>query len=79
VPIEPWVTLQDVAKHLQVAEDTVHRWLKRGMPATKAGRVWRFKLSEVDAWVREGVPESSPADDAGSDSTTPPPSRRTRP
>lgn len=52
--IEPWVTLQDVAKHLQVAEDTIHRWLKRGMPATKAGRVWRFKLSEVDAWLRGG-------------------------
>ena len=55
--IEPWVTLQDVAKHLQVAEDTVHRWIaKRNMPATKAGRVWRFKLSEVDAWLRAGGP-----------------------
>jgi len=61
VSIEPWVTLQDVAKHLQVAEDTIHRWLKRGMPATKAGRVWRFKLSEVDAWLRGG----GAADDQG--------------
>ncbi len=54
VPIEPWVTLQDVATHLQLAEDTIHRWIKRGLPATKAGRVWRFKLSEVDSWVRSG-------------------------
>ncbi len=55
VSVEPWVTLQDVAKHLQVAEDTVHRWIDRkGLPAIKAGRVWRFKLTEVDAWLRSG-------------------------
>jgi excisionase family DNA binding protein len=49
VTVEPWVTLQEVASHLQVAEDTVHRWVaKKGLPAVKAGRVWRFKLSEVD-------------------------------
>ncbi len=52
--IEPWVTLQDVAKHLQVVEETVHRWIRKGLPATKAGRVWRFKLTEVDEWLRSG-------------------------
>ena len=52
---EPWVTLQEVAKHLQIAEDTVRRWVdKKGLPATRAGRVWRFKLSEVDEWLRAG-------------------------
>lgn len=55
VTTEPWVTLQEVAKHLQIAEDTVHRWIaKKDLPAAKAGRVWRFKLSEVDAWMRSG-------------------------
>ena len=42
-------TLLAIAKHLQVAEDTVRRWVDgKGMPAAKVGRVWRFKLSEVD-------------------------------
>ena len=55
MPIESWVTLQDVAQHLQVAEDSIHRWItKKGMPAVKAGRVWRFKLSEVDEWLKAG-------------------------
>ncbi len=28
------------------------------MPGTKMGKVWRFKISEVDAWVRsEGANE----------------------
>jgi excisionase family DNA binding protein len=52
---EPWSTLQEVAKHLQVSEETVHRWMeKRALPAHRAGRVWRFKLSEVDHWIRSG-------------------------
>lgn len=65
VSVEPWVSLQDVAKHLQVAEDTVHRWIARkGLPATKAGRVWRFKLTEVDEWLRKSGGAQS-QDDSG--------------
>lgn len=52
---EPWSTLLEVVAHLQVAEETVHRWIRRkGLPAQRMGRNWRFKLSEVDAWVRAG-------------------------
>lgn len=52
---EPWSILQDVASHLQVSEDTVLRWIaKRKLPAHRVGRVWRFRLSEVDAWVCTG-------------------------
>lgn len=52
---EPWVTLQDVAEHLKVSQDTIHRWMtRRSLPAHRAGHYWRFKLSEVDEWVRSG-------------------------
>lgn len=27
---------------------------KRNMPAYKVGRLWKFKLSEVDDWIRSG-------------------------
>jgi excisionase family DNA binding protein len=58
---EPWSILADVAGHLQVSEDTVLRWIaKRHLPAHRVGRIWRFKLTEVDAWVRAG---GSPTDD----------------
>ena len=34
---------------------TVLIWIaKRGMPASKVGRLWKFKVSEVDAWVKSG-------------------------
>lgn len=53
--VEPWVSVEDVAAHLGVARDSVYRWIDgRGLPAHKIGRLWKFKLSEVDDWVRAG-------------------------
>ena len=52
---EPWVTLDDIARHLSVSKDTIYRWIDdRGLPAHKVGRLWKFKISEVDEWVRAG-------------------------
>ncbi len=52
---EPWVSLDDIARHLGISRDTVYRWIDdRAMPAHKVGRLWKFKVSEVDTWVREG-------------------------
>ena len=46
---EPWVSVEDVERDLGVAKDSVYRWVEsRGLPAHKLGRLWKFKLSEVD-------------------------------
>lgn len=59
---EAWATLAEAAAHLQVAEETVHRWIRRkAMPAHRVGRNWRFKLTEIDEWVRSGG--AAPSDD----------------
>jgi excisionase family DNA binding protein len=59
---EPWVSLEEVAKHLGVAKDSIYRWIDgRGLPAHKIGRLWKFKLSEVDQWVLECGAESRTA------------------
>lgn len=50
---EPWSSVDEVAKHLGVAQDSIYRWIEaRGLPAHKIGRLWKFKPSEVDEWVR---------------------------
>ena len=55
---ESWVTALEVAQHLGIAKDTVYRWRERkGLPAHKIGRLWKFQLSEVDEWVRAGGAE----------------------
>jgi len=52
---ERWVGVEDVAAHLGVNKDSVYRWIeKMGLPAHRVGRLFRFKLSEVDEWVRAG-------------------------
>lgn len=52
---ERWVDVEEVAKHLGVRRESVYRWVdKKGFPAHRAGRLLRFKLSEVDEWVRRG-------------------------
>lgn len=52
---EPWVNLEQVADHLTVSKDTIRNWIKEGLlPAYKVGNMYKFKLSEVDQWVREG-------------------------
>lgn len=53
---EPWVSVEQVATHLGVAKDTVYRWIDaKSLPAQRIGRLWKFKLSDVDAWVRTGM------------------------
>lgn len=52
---EPWVTVIDVARPLVVVKDTAYRWRERkGLPAHKIGRLWKFQMTEVDEWVRIG-------------------------
>lgn len=61
---EPWVSVEDVAKHLGVARDSVYRWIEaKALPAKRIGRLWKFKLSEVDEWVNAGGAADTPAAD----------------
>jgi len=52
---ERWVGVNNVAAHLGVAKDSVYRWIEtKGLPGHRVGRLFRFKLSEVDMWVKQG-------------------------
>ena len=53
--VEKWVNLEDVAKRLSISQDTVRTWIKEGkLPYYRAGKRYKFKISEIDEWVREG-------------------------
>ena len=52
---EKWSSINEIAEHLQVHKDTIRLWIKKGeIPAHKVGKLWRFKISEVDEWIRSG-------------------------
>ena len=49
-----WLSVADIAEYLGVKKDTVYKWIvRKGMPAHKVGRLWKFKRTEVDRWVRD--------------------------
>jgi len=52
---EPWVSVEQVGKHLGIAKDAVYRWIEsKSLPAHRVGRLWKLKLSQVDAWIEAG-------------------------
>ncbi len=59
--IERWYSLEEIANHLGVSKDTIRSWIKKEtIPHYKVGRQYKFKVSEVDAWVESG--QSAEAD-----------------
>ena len=52
---ERWLSVAEIADHLGIKRDTVYKWIDRkSMPAHKVGKLWKFKVSEIDGWVRDG-------------------------
>jgi len=52
---ERWYSLKEMMEHLGVSRETILAWIaKRGMPASKVGRLWKFKKTEVDEWIKSG-------------------------
>ena len=52
------MTLEEVASYLRVTKKTIYRLLeRRGIPATKVGRQWRFEKAAIDDWLRQSSVE----------------------
>jgi len=73
-PGERWLSVEEIMAHLGVARDTVYRWIdQKSLPAHRVGKLWKFKVSEVDDWVRSGG-----ADETVSGKSRPAQARRRR-
>lgn len=52
---EQGVAVEQIAQHLNVKPFTIYKWRERkDMPAHKVGRLWRFRITEIDQWVMSG-------------------------
>jgi excisionase family DNA binding protein len=54
-------SVDEISGYLGVKRDTIYKWIvRRGLPAHKTGRLWKFRKHEVDDWVSSGDPTPSP-------------------
>lgn len=53
---DKWINLEEAADYLGVNKDTIRNWIRKGncIPAHKIGKLWKFKISELDEWVKSG-------------------------
>ena len=50
-----WLSVDEIADYLGVAKQSIYRWIDyKYLPAHRVGKLWKFKRSEVDAWVKCG-------------------------
>lgn len=51
-----WIGIEEAANYMGVNKDTIRNWIKKdtGIPAHKIGKLWKFKKSELDAWIKSG-------------------------
>ena len=59
-----WLSVDEIAQYLGIKRDTIYKWISdKKMPAHRMGRLWKFKIQEVDMWIKGGgAAESSDFD-----------------
>lgn len=52
---EKWINVDEAAEYFGVKAATIRDWIKKNedFPAKKIGKAWKFKYSELDAWVKK--------------------------
>ena len=71
-----YLTTEEVLDYLQVNLRTVYRLIKAGkIPAVRVGRQWRFRKTDIDAWLQTQRAGGSDAVDVRT-LTEPPPAER---
>jgi len=49
---EKWLSMKEICAYLGISRDTVKKWIKKGMPAHRVGRLWKFNVEEIDQWLK---------------------------
>jgi excisionase family DNA binding protein len=62
--MEIYLTIEELAEHIKLSEQTVRRYvLNREIPFHKIKKVIRFKPSEVERWIESGGLNNSANED----------------
>jgi excisionase family DNA binding protein len=47
-----WLTTKEIMRHLALPKSTFEMLVKKGMPVLRIGKVRRFQVAEVEAWLK---------------------------
>jgi hypothetical protein len=61
-PPEPWLTKRQLADHLAVSGRWIELQQRRGLPYLRMGGINRYRISQVEAWLREHYGSSDKGD-----------------
>lgn len=52
---DKWISLDEAAEYIGIKPVTLRKWLKNkpDFPAHKVGRLWKFKCTELDQWIKD--------------------------
>ena len=79
---EAFLTTDEVLDYLHVNLRTVYRLIKAGkIPAVRVGRQWRFRKTDIDAWLvsQQAADASATSDSSSNDGGSPLQSNNSRP
>ena len=47
-----WLTTKEIMRHFALPKSTFELLVKKGMPVLRIGKVRRFRVSEVENWLK---------------------------
>ncbi len=53
---ENYISIDEAAEYIGIKTVTLRNWIKKkpDIPAHRVGKLWKFKRSELDAWIASG-------------------------
>lgn len=53
---DKYISINEAAEYIGIKTVTLRSWIKKkdDIPAHKVGKLWKFKRSELDAWIASG-------------------------
>ena len=53
---ESYISIDEAAGYLDIKTVTLRNWIKKkpDIPAHRVGKLWKFKRSELDEWIKSG-------------------------
>lgn len=51
-----WISIEELSEYLGISAVTIRSWIRSGkdIPAVRIGRQWRFRISDIDEWIKSG-------------------------